>query len=249
MEDGGIELKINGIELKILRNNAHFQFNTEVADLLVLLKSGFQMDVYTLEAIDKHKNMLLLEDAALKKIVKSPLTEKIHRLDAARDAHYAALRAMAKSQCLDEAKDIADAALRINVVLDTYGNIPQMPLNEQTSAVVNLLQELNGAEYAADVQKIGVKDWVIGLANRNAALETLVKERYDKEASKTHIVLRQARSDVDTAYRKIVKRIDALIELQTPKPYEKFVNTLNEVIAKYKVKHHHRRKESEENEE
>jgi hypothetical protein len=233
-------MKISKFHLAHLRNDAHFQFHSEAADLLARLQSGFQLDVHTISAISDYKNLLQREDEALKKIVKSPLTEKIHKLDVLRDAHYTALLAMNKSRCLDLSASIADAALRIQIVLDTYGNVTQKTINEQTSAIFNLLQELNSSKYAADVQAVGIKNWITDLGNQNTALENLVKERYDEAGAKTGIVLRQARSETDAAYYVIVERINAFLVVQTPAPYENFVNTLNVVIAKYAVKKHHR---------
>jgi len=234
-------MEIRKVFFNRMRNDAHYQFHRETLDLLDKLRAGFQMDVHTLEAIESYRKTIQLEDEAFKKITKSALTEKIRLLDVSRDAYYAALRAMNKSRCLDPDPLISDAAHRIQVVLDAYGNIGDKPLHEQTSAIDNLLRDLNKEVYKTDIQTADIKNWIADLERQNTALETLVKERYSEAAAKTHVKMKEARAQVNEAYNVIAKRINSLVTIQIPKPYENFVNTLNEVISRYMVKpqHHH----------
>jgi hypothetical protein len=119
-------------------------------------------------------------------------------------------------------------------VFDTYGNIAKKPLNEQTSATYNILQELKG-KYATDTVAVGIGGWVSELEARNNAFADLMRERFDETAGRTDIVLKEARSEVDAAYFSIREKINALVIVEGVANYENFIRTFNAVIAKYAV--------------
>jgi hypothetical protein len=176
-------------------------------------------------------------DEALKKIVKSEFTAKIHEADKARDEIYVGMAEMNAAALKHFSPEIRDAAGRLKIVFDTYGNVASKPLNEETSAIYNILQELRG-KYAVDVATVGIGQWVAELENRNKAFENLVKERFDETAARTDIVLKEARAKLDDAYRTITEMVNALAVVEGVAAYEQFIRTLNAVIAKYAVKHH-----------
>jgi hypothetical protein len=233
-------MKIDKIQLLILRNDAHFQFHTEFRDLVAkngaeALKIKLQYDAY-LPLYDR-------EDIALKKIAKSEFTAKIHEADKARDEIYIGMTEMNAAALKHFSPEIREAAGRLKIVFDTYGNVASKPLNEETSAIYNILQELQG-KYAADVATVGIGQWVAELQTRNAAFEALVKERFDETAGRTDIVLKEARAKLDEAYFAIRERLNALIVVEGVADYENFAKTLNAVIAKYAATMHHHRHRS-----
>ncbi len=130
-------------------------------------------------------------------------------------------------------------------MFDSYGDVAHKSLNEETSAVYNILQDLQG-KYADDTGTVGIAYWVAELKNRNEALEKLVKERFDEIAGRTDIVLKEARAQLDKAYQIIVERINALAIVDGVAAYETFIRTINAVIAKYMaILHHHRHHHAE----
>lgn len=230
-------MKIQRLSTHSLRNDAHFQFHTEFKDLVV------QHNPITLKIKPQFDGYLPLynrEDEALKKVVKSALTAKIHDADAARDDTFIGLLDVCRGMCRHFTPATKDAALRIQVVLETYGDVAHKPLNEETSAIYNLVQELNG-KHAADLAATGIDQWVAELKARNEAFENLVKERFDETAAKTDVVLKDARKAADEAYKQLCDIINVRVVLDGVTDYEAFIRTLNAVIAKYAVKHHHHR--------
>jgi len=152
-------MKIDHIHLGHLRNDAHFQFHTEFRDLVTkqgaeTLKIKPQFDAYI--AIYGR------EDEALKKITKSALTEKIHEADIARDEIFLGMIDVNKGMCRHFTPEVQEAAKRLKILFDTYGNVANKPLNEETSAIYNLLQELEG-KYATDVTAAGLTTWAAEL--------------------------------------------------------------------------------------
>jgi len=222
-------MKIEKIHLPTLRNDEHFQFNTEFRNLVneitpAALKIAAQWDSY-LPLYDR-------EDEALKKILKSAITEMIQDADQRRDLIFRGLvdaNLSALNHFREEAKM---AAKRLKVVFDTYGNLARKPLNEETSAIYNLLQELRN-NYSADIGDLNLVEWVDELEAANQTFEALVKERYNESAARTEIILRQARLEIDAAYRSIIERIDALNLIEGNTVFNDFVRRWNVVIEKY----------------
>jgi hypothetical protein len=230
-------MKIGKFNLLHLRNDAHFQFHTEFNDL-VTKHNPETLKVKSL--FDAYLPLYEREDEALKKISKNALTEKIQEADRARDEIFAGMVEVNKGMCKHFNKQTAEAAYRVKIILDTYGNIARKPLNEQTSAVYNLLQDLRSDKYASDTAESAIADWADELEKRNKAFEALVKERFDETAHKTDIVMKAARAELDKAYHAMTERIDAFALVEGTADHEEFIKTLNAVIAKYAVKHHHR---------
>jgi len=223
-------MTIETFRLGHLRVDEHFQFNTEFCDLVTRVNPA------TLKIEPQFNAYLALyarEDEALKKITKSAITDDIQQADHVRDVTFSGMTGANRAALKHFRPEKVTAAKRLQVLFDTYGNIARKPLNEQTSAIYNLLQELKGA-YAADVAAAGIDDWVQELEANNGAFDLLVKSRYDESAQRTNLVLKEERLRVDDAYRTIVERINALMLIEGGEAYENFIRQFNVVIEKYK---------------
>jgi len=224
-------LKVNDINKAHMRNDEHFQFHTEI--------------LRTLESvsIEKLKIPILLEqykiafnklDDGLKKIVKSEYTKQIHEEDKARDEVFHALTTISKGYLLHPANEKKEAARRLKIVFDTYGNIAGKPLNEQTSALHNILQDLDG-QYKSDLVRLGIVDLSDALKLRNDALSVLVAKRYDELSEKTNVVVKDARIKLDAVYDEICEQIYALWRVEGEYIHEKVTISLNTIIDKYRA--------------
>jgi hypothetical protein len=228
-------MKIENIRTVHLRNDEHFQLHTEFRDLVMAhgaeaLKVKPQFQAY-LRLYDR-------EDEALKKIVKSEFTAKIHEADKARDDIYIGMAEMNTAAHRHFNPEVREAAARLQIVFDTYGKVAKKSLDEETSAIYNILQELEG-KYAPDASAVGISQWVAELKARNNAFEALVKERDSEEASKTNVIMKEARKAADVAFKQLCDIINVYMVLEGEANYEAFARTLNEVIGRYKRKHHH----------
>jgi len=230
-------MKIQGLRTHNLRNDAHFWFHTE---FLKLINESGADTLKVKPLLDSYQPLYEREDQALKKIVKSEFTAKIHEADKARDEIWSGMAETNATALKHFDPQVKEAAGRLQIVFDTYGNVANKPLNEETSAIYNILQELQG-KYAADMEKVGITQWASELKNRNTAFDALVQGRYEEAAGKTDIVLKNARVELDEAFRAIVERVNALMVVEGVSAYEQFAKRLNVVIDKYAVKHHHHR--------
>jgi hypothetical protein len=222
-------IKIEKIDKSRLRNDEHFQFNTEFRDLVV--KEGAQ----NLKIEAQFNAFLPLyekEDEGIKRVSKSIFTGRIHEADKARDEIYSGMVEINEASLKHYSQTVREAAKKLKILFDTYGNLSQRPLNEQTSAVYNVLQELRG-DYLEAAQIIQIDGWADELEIRNNTFEALVKERFDEAAAKSDVVVKSARVKLDAAYDAIVERVNAYAVVEWSELYERFIKTFNSVIAKY----------------
>jgi hypothetical protein len=224
-------MKIQKLYFRNLRNDEHFQFMTDFANLVrrftpAALRVTAQFDAF--EALCRQ------EDEVLRKITKSALTAQIAEADAARDDVFRGMADAVLSASHHYNAPVREAGERLLIVLRTYGNVAEKPLAEQTSAVHNLLQELT-TKHMADVEAIGLAGWITELDRRNAEVEKLMATRYDETAGRSDLVLRDVRRQVDEAYRVCAGRVDALQVVdggEAGAPWAAFIAELNAVIER-----------------
>jgi hypothetical protein len=212
-----------------LRNDAHFQFYTEFRNLVQ--KEGAE-NLKITPLFEAWLPLYDKEDTALKKIVKSAITAQIQEADRARDEIYTGMVETSNAALKHFSEEVRKAAIRLRILFDTYGDVARKPLNEQTSATYNILQELKG-KYASDTASVGIAAWVSELEVRNNAFADLMRERFDETAGRTDIVLKEVRAEVDQSYFAIREKINALVIVEGVASYENFIRTFNAVIAKY----------------
>jgi len=222
-------VKIDKIDKSRLKNDEHFQFHTETRDLIV--KEG-AANLNVEAQFNTYLPLYAKEDEGIKKVNKSFFTSKIQEADKARDDVYLSMVEINEASVKHYNPAIREAAKKLKILFDTYGNVAVKPLNEQTSAVYNILQELKG-NYLEDVQAVGIEGWVNELEARNNAFDAFVKERIDEAAVKSDVVLRQARIELDAAYDVIVEYVNAYAVINNNDLYKRFIKALNFVINKY----------------
>ncbi len=231
--------KINIFSPVRLRNSGHFQFHTEFR---AAVEEAGPAELELAEAWPKYVALYESLDAALKKIVKSEYSDRIKEADAARDAAFSGFTKFLAAMREHYDAAIRDAAQRVFVVAHTYGNVAVKPINEETSDIYNLVQELKTAKYAADVAQIGLTPWVDKLEAANIAFESLIRNRDREAASKNHADVRAERLAIDEAYGCVVDFVNAQIYFGRLTGIGAFVDTLNAVIHRYSKKHgHHKR--------
>lgn len=224
-------MKIQSIHLFHLRNEEHYQFQTDFKELV----EHYTPTTLGIEVI--YAAYLLLyadEGTALDVIRKSAVTSEITEADLRRDITFRGLSDAIKA-CGNHFKiEVKDAAARIQIVLDHYGSIISKSYDEETAAITSLITDLQ-TTYVTDAAKAGITDWVTELQANNTAFDILKKERYTEEAGKTQLKMKNVRSGIDVSYHTITDRINALIIVNGETTYKEFVNELNQRIEKYNL--------------
>ena len=221
-------MEINSINLPLLRNEEHFQFNKEVKELIE--QSGA-------ETLDIEKDFTdylpfyVKEEEALNLVRKSATTEQIELADKDRDELISGLTGAVKYQLKHFDEEKRAAAVRYKIVLDQYGDIANKPYDDETAAIHKLVLESKGP-YATDVATLAITDWIAAIGAKNQVFQSLKNHRNSEEAQKTLARMKTVRVEVDAAYKVIVKRINALITINGPEIHEVFVRELNARIDK-----------------
>jgi hypothetical protein len=214
-----------------LRNEEHFQFQTGFKELVIkstpaVLGIETQFSAY----LPFYDN----ESEALDFIRKSDITDALIDYDAVRDNTYRGFSDYVKSACNHYKPLMKQAALRVQVVIDEYGNIAAKSYDEETAAIVTMISKLN-QNYSAEVAVLGIEGWLNELQINNESFDQLMRNRYSQENIKTQFRMRSVRLVVDAAYRKITQRINALIIVNGEADYKEFVGEMNQRIERNNI--------------
>lgn len=222
-------MKTKRIYLREFHNEEHFQFQSDFKDAVTQCGAD-NLDI--LEAFNVYVPYFNQEQEALQLIRKSAGTEKMTNADLERDTLFRGFADAVKSALNHFNPEKRDAAKRIQVLLDQYGNVARRPYDEETAALTKLTVEMR-TTYKADMELLGLTDWTQEIDNKNKAFDALMKTRYSEGASQTELRMVHVRADVDDAYRAVLNRLDALMLLNGTAKYEAFVKELNERVDKY----------------
>ena len=221
--------KIKKLDFYSLRNDEHFQFDSEFREL-VALSNPITLKISA--EFNQWEVLFEQEDEVLKQIRKSAMTEEILNADKKRDVTFAGMVEANKAALKHFQPAVKEAARKLKIVFDTYGNVARKSYDEETSAITNLLQDLMG-KYNADVQTVGITAWMVELMANNNDFDQLIKGRDDESAERTELILKAVRMQIDAVYRTIVERLDALGVIEPTEDLAEFVRRLNVVIERY----------------
>jgi len=213
-----------------MNNGAHFQFVTNAlakakANTLIAEKASAQ--VKALEA------KLSAEDEALKISQKSLLTDEIESADRKRDEIFMAYRKVVKGSLGAPLDTLAEAAKVLNQSIKDYGIDPQMQLDKETGLLANLIADHQG-KLAEQVATLGLTAYTTAMKEANDKVNDLIMQRADERSLVVAGALKAARAETDTAYKDLVKRVNALWIVDYDAAYDEFINYMNEEIDRYR---------------
>lgn len=222
-------MEIRNLHLAALRSEEHYMFHLDFTDLVQLF-TPVALNIVPL--FTAYLPLLEKEKTALDVVRGNVLTHDLAEADTQRDIIFSGLAGTVKSALNHFNPDVRNAAERLKLVFDVYENIALKPYDQETAAIYKLVDDLKNA-YLGDATFLGIVGWVDELLTRNIAFETIKNSRYAEEATKPQQDLKLTRVETDQAYRAIVKRINALIEVNGEAVYAAFVHELNQRIENY----------------
>ncbi len=219
-------MKFLRLKLRRIRNDEWFQFMTEFKTLV----ERFDPQVLNIGPLFASFLTLYAEaDETMVIIRKSAASDQMVDADSLRDRTFRGF-ADGINSLLNHFDPVRQqAAQRIKIVLNTYGNLASLPYNEETSRLTNLLQELSGPK-ANDISTLAMGDWLTKLQAANNAFEALVQSRNTELSGKSELKMVEVRRQADAVYRNILERIEAFITLGEEVKYTPFVSELNGYI-------------------
>lgn len=219
-------MEILVLKLNNLRNEEHYKFNLDFRDLVgqhTPAALGLELKY------PPYLAALGIEEQALNIVRRSAITDELSVADSKRDTLLSGMSGNIKSALNHYNNDVRKSAKRLDILLETYGEIAKKPYDQETASIIKLVAELEGA-YAADVALLGIAGWAQELKTQNLAFDNMKKQRSSENITKPLQDLKSARIETDTCYRAIIKRIEALIEINGETAYAPFVLALNESI-------------------
>jgi hypothetical protein len=225
--------KLETIALTRLRNNEHFQFMTDVDQLI----TTFQPSELAIETLyPAFKSALTSQDAAMRVEIGSIKSKSIEELDKLRDKTWNAISLRIKATQLSPLDNEAESAEVIRRIIDLYGDIRTKSYNEESAGISNLVADLQKPENTDHINRVGIQRWVMELKKQNDDFQSVFNERNSELASRESGDVRAIRLQIDPLYEKIAERINATIVMELAKPAAfSFINELNEKIAYYKT--------------
>ena len=160
------------IHLEHLRNKTHVEYHETISHLI----EKFNPDTLGIRPqYDVYISLLSDEISVLDIILKSELTDEIYAQDHVRDSVFRGFSDALKSALnhYDEVK--RTAAYKIEVIIDHYGNITVLTLDEETAAYDDLIRELKTETNTNLLMTLELIDWIPELSK---ALISLTKSSY-----------------------------------------------------------------------
>ena len=224
-------MEILKIDLKTLRNAEHLQFQSD-------FKAEVEKKTATALGIEPQFTNYLLkfkeEGEAHVYIGKSSQTDLLAESDEYRDRVFRGLCYTGWAALNHFKPEKAEAARKLNIVFDTYGNITVEAYDEETAKINSFVKELRD-NHANDIDLLALNEWVDELQTANNKFVDIKNERYTEESSKTSLRMKKVRTEIDAQYKEMVNRINAQILLNGDTNYKDFVIALNQRIENAKL--------------
>jgi len=225
--------KLEEITLSRFRNTEHFQFMTDV-DQLITTATPLELGIDGL--YPSFKTTLTAEDATMRTELGSIRSKTIEELDTLRDKTWNAILLRVKSTLLSPIAIEVESALIIKRIIDLYGDVRSKTYNEESAAITNLVNDLMLPANSDHLNLTGINMWVNALQMQNEQFKTIFNERNAEFAERESGDVRAIRLQIDPLYEKLVERINATIVMEIAKPAAiSFVSQLNEKIRYYKT--------------
>ena len=222
--------EIYDINIQRMNNGAHFTF---VSNILARAEADTAVKGKASELVSNFKAAVAAEDEALKISQKSLLTDEIAKADSDRDALYAGYKKAVEGFLAMPIADMAQAAKILSQHIKDYKINTADQLDKETGLLVNFITDLED-KYTAQVTKLGLTAFVTNMKEANERVRTLTLQRTNEKMGVTVGALKAARTASDTAYRALVKMVNALALVLGEKDYTAFIDYVNTEVTHYK---------------
>lgn len=222
--------EIYDINIQRMNNGAHFTF---VSNILARAEADTTVKGKASELVSNLKAAVAAEDEALKISQKSLLTDEIAKADSDRDALYAGYKKAVEGFLAMPIADMAQAAKVLAQHIKDYKINTADQLDKETGLLVNFITDLED-KYSAQVTKLGLTAFVTNMKEANERVRTLTLQRTNEKMGVTVGALKAARTASDTAYRALVKMVNALALVLGEKDYTAFIDYVNTEVTHYK---------------
>jgi len=135
-----------------LHNEEHVQFGKDFSGLVVA-QTPEALNI--VNEFNAYTPLYVAEVNSLDVVQKSAITQELIQANATRNFTFRGMCDLVKSSSNHFTMVMQQAATRVQVVFDSYGNLTSKTNNEESSAIDKFITELN-TNHAADVQTLGL---------------------------------------------------------------------------------------------
>lgn len=233
--------EIKGLDLKALHQEEDYGFHQ-----LMLIETAKCTDAKVVPLHNAYVAAFTHFGEVLKPGGKDPMTILLLDVDTQRDQCYSGSAQHARSTIKHFDPDKATIGKEVSDIFDKYGNPCALPYIEENGVIENLIQELKVYDNPPPsddrpviesvriqynrLAAIGLKEWIDQLEKLNNQFIQLFSERNTARAAAVTGASKAGREAADAAYRAVVKRINALIEVNGEEDYIDVVNNMNKLI-------------------
>ena len=223
--------QIKNVVFSRFRNNDHYQFITEFKTRIdTATPATLNIEARMPEFNAAYSNM----DTVYKQSNSSQFTPLIGGADVKRDRYWSAIFMRLRATIMGPDEAEIEAAEKLKALFELHGNVRTMPLKGESATLTNLIQDLESQDYDGYCTTVGITSWVAALKAENLAVQDLTEQRRQETVNQDNEEYKLLREAVDTAYQKIVSRINALVELEMSTPeIDNFIELTNNQISDY----------------
>lgn len=212
------------------------QFSQFMADLLqhLGLISPTEMTDAELKMLIATLTALLGDfDKVLVKIVKSIISQEVRNFDNNRDVSFRAFRSALKTESLSTDPEVVRAVSEIEILIEPYGNVPKLVLEQETRAIDAIVAELEGPKYRPLVEKVGITSKVVRMKNDNNAFKAKYTARTSEYMEKETADNRELRTKANEVYTTLCDYATMMSHLEKGPVYDKVVSIVNTIRIQY----------------
>lgn len=176
-------------------------------------------------------NLTTCSTAYFKSIVKvqgSSITHELAMADKVRDTAIKTFRKALKLGALSLNSSQVKAAHHLQVLLHEYKGIERLNYEAETMAIDKLVSELEGSNYASQVELLNLQMYVNHIKESGLSFKTLSHQRLSVEAQKEVFDTRQLRSQLMKEFKEMCLYVMVMASV-TSDPY--FINVLTRINA------------------
>ena len=224
--------EIENFYLKNLGNGEHLSFHRLI---IAIIEKQTATALNVEEAFEAYKQQVERERVAFMPQRKSAFSAGITQAHRRRGKLYQGLKHVVKAGAFHWDDTKIRAAHKLRDVLRHFGDVSTKGKLEATGAASILVSSCK-KNYAAELALLGATEWIDALEEANEHVKELMNKRNSEQAQLPDIRMVDARSQVDEAYRNIIRRINAMVLLQGDEQYAGFIGFTNALIADYRLK-------------
>ena len=213
--------------------NARFMDFYQVMSLVIgfLSKEDLIMLNLAQEAND-FRTVFDLFEKAIKQAQKTGITDALILADDERDNVYTGFTGSLRSMTRFPDAIIEQSAAKLLLITDKYGEgVARLPQREETGVIKNIIAELRTNENTILLQNTGLFIWLDKLEQANNKFDTLYVNRNEKESEFISGLTRTERANMQAAFEKLVRAIEANAYLKGEAAYKPLAEKINTEVA------------------